>query len=568
MAGKSGRFALIEQFIADGFEYMIGNPGTVEQGFLDALGDYPQLKYILTLQESIAVLIGDGYARGTQRPALVQIHSSPGVGNAIGNLYQAKRGGTPLVVIAGESGIRYDAMDAQMAADLVAMARPVTKWATRVVDPNSVLRVVRRAIKIAMTPPTGPVFVCLPADVLDAPNDEPVVPSSFLSTRVAPEPDQVTRVAKILADAQHPIIIMGDGITVSGAQAELTRVAELTGADVWGANSSEVNIDTTHPLYRGQLGHMFGDHSRPITAAADVVLISGTYVFPEVFPSLGSVFNIGAQVIHIDLDAYEIAKNFPVDIGLVSDPKLTLGRVADELDKIMSSGQRDSARARGSRIGAATERERNAGLQADIASRDATPMRAAPFIQELAKRLPPDAIIFDEALTTSTELTRYLPPKTPGTFFQTRGGSLGVGIPGAIGLKLANPTKTVVGFTGDGGSMYTIQALWTAAHHRLGAKFVICNNHSYKLLKLNVQQYWRDLRLPERDFPGPFDIRDPDIGFVDLARGMGVPAVRVETLDQVGPAVQQMLADDGPFLVDLVISSDVPEHFVYHKSGQ
>jgi thiamine pyrophosphate-dependent acetolactate synthase large subunit-like protein len=146
MPARTGRFALLEQFVAAGVEYMFGNPGTVEQGFLDALGDYPRLKYVLALQESIAVLIADGYARAAGRPALVQIHSSPGVGNAIGNLYQARRGNSPLVVIAGEAGLRYDAMDAQMAGDLVAMARPVTKWATRVVHPESTLRVIRRAL--------------------------------------------------------------------------------------------------------------------------------------------------------------------------------------------------------------------------------------------------------------------------------------------------------------------------------------------------------------------------------------------------------------------------------------
>ena len=165
----TGRYAILEQLLADGIHYIFGNPGTVEQGFLDALGSYPDLQYILTLQETIAVAIADGYARARHRPAVVQLHSGVGLGNGVGMLYQAKRGGSPLVVIAGESGVAYDAMDAQMAADLVSIAKPVTKWATRVVDPGSVLRVLRRAIKIAGTAPTGPVFVALPADVLDAP---------------------------------------------------------------------------------------------------------------------------------------------------------------------------------------------------------------------------------------------------------------------------------------------------------------------------------------------------------------------------------------------------------------
>ncbi len=186
MTERTGRFALIEQLRADGIAYMFGNPGTVEQGFLDSLSGYPDPAYIFALQESIAVGIADGYARATGKPALVQLHSGVGLGNGIGMIYQAMRGHAPLVVIAGEAGVRYDAMDAQMAADLVGIAKPVTKWATRVIDPSSLLRVLRRAIKIASTRPMGPVFVALPMDVLDAPNDEPVVPTSIPVSRVAP----------------------------------------------------------------------------------------------------------------------------------------------------------------------------------------------------------------------------------------------------------------------------------------------------------------------------------------------------------------------------------------------
>lgn len=562
MAGKTGRFAILDQLLADGIRYMFGNPGTVEQGFLDALSDYQDLQYILTLQESVAVAIADGYARATRRPAVVQLHSGVGLGNGIGMMYQARRGHAPLVVISGEAGVRYDAMDAQMAADLVAMAEPVTKWATRVVDPSSLLRVLRRAIKVAATPPMGPVFVCLPMDVLDAPNEEDVVPTSFPVTRVAPEPEQIAQMAAMLAAARKPMIIMGDGVAASGAQTELTRVAELLGAEVWGADSSEVNISATHPLFKDLLGHMFGEHSRAITSQADVVLICGTYVFPEVFPALSGVFAPGAKVIHIDLNAYEVAKNFPVDLGLISDPKATLARLAAALETTMTPEQKAGASARTGQCAAAKEQEVTARREADKGRRDAVPLHPSRFLEELAAQLPKDAMIFDEALTVSPDLVQYLPPTTPGHYFQTRGGSLGVGIPGAIGLKLAYPDKTVIGFSGDGGSMYTIQALWTAAHHKIGAKFVICNNHSYELLKLNIQQYWRSRQLPEREFPASFDLHNPDIRFDELARAMGVQAVRVETPEQIGPAIRQALADNDPFLIDLVITSEVPDHVV------
>ncbi len=218
MGHKSGHFAIIEQFLADGITHMFGNPGTVEQGFLDALRAYPQMKYILTLQESIAVLAADGFARATQKVALVQLHSSPGIGNGVGALYQAKRGNSPLVVIGGDAGIKYAAMDAQMAADLVGMMRPVTKWATVVQHPSSLLRILRRAIKIASTPPMGPVYVCLPQDILDAPADEPVRPTSMPSTRIVPEPSFIEQAASVLAAAARPMIFVGDGVAFSGAQ--------------------------------------------------------------------------------------------------------------------------------------------------------------------------------------------------------------------------------------------------------------------------------------------------------------------------------------------------------------
>ena len=559
MAVRSGRFAIIEQFLADGMNYMFGNPGTVEQGFLDSLEQYPDFKYIMGLQETIAVAMADGYARVTKKPTLVQLHSGVGLGNGIGMMYQAMRGHAPLVVIAGESGIRYDAMDAQMAADLVSMAKPVTKWATRVVDPSSLLRVLRRAIKIAATPPMGPVFVCLPADVLDAMNSEPVIPTVFPSTQVTPAPGLIDQAAELLKDAQHPIIIMGDGIAYARAQDELRRVAELWGAEVYGADSSEVNLPFDHPLYKGNLGHMFGASSAKVTTKADAVLIVGTYVFPEVYPFLENVFHPEARIVHIDLNDYEIAKNFPVNLGLVSDPKLTLAELGKALDSKMSADQKSAAATRIEVSGEANRAARAKALEADQATRDDVPMHAARFMEELAKHAPKDTIVFDEGLTSSPAITRYLVPTLPDHFFQTRGGSLGVGIPGALGIKLAHPEKTVIGFTGDGGSMYTIQALWTAARYNIGAKFVICNNQSYMLLKENILQYWREqVGAPVHEFPTSFDLDKPVVDFAALARSMGVPAVCVDRPENVEAAVRQMLETDGPFLVDMVISNRVP----------
>jgi benzoylformate decarboxylase len=567
MSTKTGRFAVLEQLLADNVRYIFGNPGTVEQGFLDALADYPELKYILTLQETVAVMAADGYARATKKPAVVQLHSTPGLGNAIGALYQAKRGHSPLVIIGGDSGIKYQAMDSQMAGDLVAIAEPVTKWSTIVMEPSSLLRTLRRAIKIAATPPMGPVYICLPQDILDMPVVEEVRPTFIPSTRIAPDDETVRTIAETLASATKPMIFIGDGIAYSGAQAELTRVAELLGAEVWEADNGELNISQSHPLYKGATGHMFGEQSAPILAKGDLNLICATYIVPEVFPLLGDVFAPDAKVIHIDLNGYEIAKNHRVDIGVVSDPKLTLAKLATMLESVMTEKQQEEARQRIVEITQATKEKRRAELDRDRAVRDQVPMYFSRFMEELAKQLPADSIIFDEALTNSPAIPRYCPTEKPEHYFLTRGGSLGVGIPGAIAAKLAHPEKTVIGFTGDGGAMYTIQALWSAARHNVNAKFVICNNRSYRILQYNIKQYWQVQNIPEHDFPISFDLSQPPIQFDQMARSMGVEAVRVETPDQIADAIAQALAHPGPFLIDLVLEGNFKPEMVAALCG-
>jgi len=568
MSKRTGRFKIIEQFLADGMNHMFGNPGTVEQGFLDAIGHYPACKYVLTLQESVAVMIADGYARSTQRPALVQLHSSPGIGNAVGALYQAKRGHSPLVVIGGDAGTQYLNMDAQMAADLVAMMEPVTKYATTVYDSRSLLRTIRRAVKIACTPPMGPVYVCLPMDVLDEVNEEAVHPTLVPSTRTVPDHATIDSIAHLLLASQKPMIFAGDGVAYSGATAELARLAELLGAEVYGVDVGDFIMDHTHPLYQGTTGHMFGEQSMPVTSQGDVNLIVGTYMMPEVFPLLGSIFAPGAKVVHIDLNAYEIAKNHPIDIGVVADPKLTLAAVSDVLQESMSAGQKNAAGQRAEEIGGRKTAKQAAAIEADKAHAGGHPLMMCQFMQALAARLPRDAIIFDEALTNSPAIARYFPPKAPGSSFVTRGGSLGVGIPGAIGVKTANPDRTVVGFTGDGGSMYTIQALWTAARHGTGAKFVVCNNGCYGLLQANISRYWKERQVAAHDYPLSFDLSRPVLRFDLLAQAMGVQAVRVERADDIEPAIEKMLSDDKPFLIDLVLGGDVRPELIGVKCGQ
>jgi len=547
---------------------MFGNPGTVEQGFLDAVEEYPEMKYILTLQESIAVMTADGYARATQKPTLVQLHSSPGIGNAVGALYQAKRGHAPLVVIGSDAGTKYMNMDAQMANDLVGMMAPVTKYSTMVLSSKSLLRTLRRAIKIAATPPMGPVYVCLPMDILDEINEEEVFPTHIPSTRILPSPELIREIADSLLADEKPMIFVGDGVAYSGAIPELTKMAELLGAEVYGVEFGDLVMDNSHPLYQGTTGHMFGSYSKPITSKGDVNLILGTYMVPEVFPDLDDIYAPGAKVIHIDLNAYEIAKNHRVDIGVVSDPKSSLEALFELLNTEITPAQKETAATRIQQISDLKAKKLADDLENDEKQKGKSPLQMSQFASVLASKLPADTIIFDEALTSSPAITRHIIPKVAGNYFVTRGGSLGVGFPGAIGAKLANPDNTVIGFSGDGGSMYTIQALWSAVRHNAGAKFVVCNNGSYKLLQLNIDVYWQEREVPRHEHPLSFDLSYPAIRFDLLAQSLGVDSVRVEKEEDIAPAIERMFADDKSFLIDLVLEGDHRSDWVKTNCAQ
>lgn len=582
-----GHEAILRQFLANGIDHMFGNPGTVEQGFLDALADVPEMRYILTLQESIAVLCADGYARSTFQPSLVQIHSSPGLGNAIGNLYQAYRGQSPLIVIGGDAGIKYQAMDAQMAADLVAMARPVTKWSAMVQHPSSLLRMVRRAIKIACTPPCGPVYLCLPEDILDADIVEDIIPAHIPSFDTHPSPTHVEQLVSRIKTARNPIILAGDGVawtlreglgnTQTVGLSTLVKVAECLGAKVYEADGGEINFPQDHPLNYGSTGHMFGSASLPLIQEADFCLVLGCYLLPEVFPHLGEIFRPDAFVVHVDTNPNNIAKNHRVDRSFICRPGVFLEELLKILEQSADEDFVSTAKARRDQLIALSpvNNSKVDSIYEVVPERapeeyddHSVYMRSGYFIKTLAEKLPRNHIIFDEALTNSPPISRFLPGREPGEKMITRGGSLGTGFPGAIGAKLAHPEKAVIGFSGDGGSMYTIQCLWTASRHGVDAKFIVCQNRSYRLLQANITQFWKDRGIKDRQFPLSFDLSNPEISFDIIAKSFGVAGERVWRPDQVPGSIDRMLSHKGPYLINLVLEGDVRPDLVGVHCGQ
>jgi benzoylformate decarboxylase len=310
-----------------------------------------------------------------------------------------------------------------------------------------------------------------------------------------------------------------------------------------------------HPLYQGLLNLIRPAGLRSQLAQADTVLIVGSPAFRLLFALPESPFPAETKVIQMDLSPWELAKNWPTTVAMVADPLLGLRDLQAALSDTLSPAARRTAEAR---LEAAREQHTRAVESFESVARsnwDAVPITVPRLMKELGDCLEPGTIIYDESITSSLYLSRYLKISEPGTYFRHAGGGLGCGLPGALGVKLARPERPVVGVVGDGSALYTIQALWTAAHHRIPVTYVICNNASYRILKVNMLDYLGEAAAGRRFVA--MDLTDPLLDFARLADAFGVRGRRVEHPDDLAPTLREALAANEPSLVDVVVEGGV-----------
>lgn len=546
-----GKNVFMESLIAHGVEYIFGNPGTTESPILDALLDYPRLRYVVALHEGVALGAASYYAQTSGQPAVVNLHVAPGLGNALGMLYNAFKARAPLVVTAGQQDTRLRLRGPVLGHDLVAMATPLTKWSVQVERADEFALIMHRALKIATDPPAGPVFVALPIDVLEQETDLALLPPGRLYRAPEPDPAGIQAAADLLLASRRPAFVIGDDAT--SAAAEVAALAEQVGAAVWceGLRAQQA-LPSGHPNFR--LGLPFDALAiRKALDGVDTVLLVGGPFFEEVWYAPGSPIPPEAAAIHIESSPERVAHNLAVRIGLVSHPRAALSALRTVIARGASAVFRDAAAQRNEALRALKVQDAEA-QRARAAKRWAsTPISVPRLVAEIEASLPADAIVVDEAITASLDLTRTVQFERPGDYVGARGGGIGQALPGALGVKLAHPDRPVVALSGDGSAMYSIQALWTAAHHDLAVVFVILNNREYRILKHNMDTYRQRFGAkPDRGYPN-MDLVGPDLGFVDLARGMGVEAERVDKPDDLRPALERALAARRPFLLDVVI---------------
>ncbi|HEY7140847.1 MAG TPA: thiamine pyrophosphate-binding protein [Methylomirabilota bacterium] len=547
----SGKRAFLDVLTQEGVEYLFGNPGTTELPLMDGLVEQPSPTYVLALQEAAVVAMADGYAQASGKLGVVSVHVAPGLGNALGMLYDAQKAGAPLLVTAGQHDQTFNVTEPILWADLPPIARPFVKWSAEVRRLADLPRLVHRAAKTALAPPTGPVFLSLPADVLQAEGVVDLGAPTRVAPRIRGDRAAVEAAAEALARAERPLILAGDAVAQGDAHAELVAVAEALGAPVYAEGvANTASFPSSHPLFRGAFVRV-APAVRQVLSEADVLFSVGGDLLTLSLPSDVDPMPPGLEVIHLDTDPWELGKNYPAAVAILGDPKATLPDLLAALEARMTPARRRRARERLEATRAAKARhadELRARARAEMPRVPITPLAA---IAAVADAVPPEAVVVDESISSSGGLRTLLRSDDPRSFFGLRGGGIGWGLPAAIGVKLALPDRPVVGLIGDGSAMYTCQGLWTAARYRLGVTFVILNNASYRILKQRIHAM-KGLAAQEDRYIA-MDLEDPRVDFVRLAESLGVRAERIEKAPDLGPALSRALAASGPTLLDVTL---------------
>ncbi len=518
---------------ARGIRYLFGNPGSTELPFL--VGLPASVRYVLALQESVVVAMADGYAQASGKPALVNLHVAPGLGNAIGTLYTAMKNRAPLIVTCGQQDTRHMFHEPLLTGDLVGMARPVTKYAYEVVQPSDVPDALEQAYHLAMMPPRGPVFVSIPMNFWDAPAEPP----QLRALQPPGMPQGLERIAEALQSAQKPALVLGAGVGGAGAVGEAVALAERLGCAVYHAPiNSRLAFPTNHPLYEGMLLPAVPRLLQTL-APYDFILVVGAPLFLlyPYFP--GTMLPPGVRAMLLTNDPMESSRA-PAEFACVGDIKQALSWLATHVparDYVPPSRAVEEARRRSE------------------ATRMRNQMDTLFVLHTLARHLPAEAIMVDEAVSASLCLRDYVRIPATGDYYTSGSGGLGWAMPAAVGIKLAQPDRPVVCVIGDGSVMYSVQALWSAVQEGASVLFLVLNNRAYNILKSFAKAFYPG---SEAGLQG-MDV--PHLDLVALARGMGAHAERIDTPEALEETLPRALQADQPTLLDVWIDPTVPSLF-------
>lgn len=517
-----------------GLTTVFGNPGSTEQTFLQ---DFPDdFTYVLGLQEASVLAMADGFAQSTGKPALVNLHTAAGTGNAMGSLVAAYRANTPLIVTAGQQTREMSLCDPYLNnPDATVMPQPWVKWAHEPARAQDVPAAFMRAYAVATQPPAGPVFLSIPLDDWNKPALGPAVVRT-LSRRVQPDVEHLREFAARISRAERPLLVLGPEVDRAGAWDAGVAFAEKLRAPVRGsALSDRCSFPEDHPLYGGPLPMTIAGVSEAL-AGYDLVIVIGAQVFRYYPYVAGEYLPEGTEVLHMTADPH-LAAIAPVGDGLIGDVGLALEQLVHLVD-------------------VPSDRRLPAGAGRDLSTD--LPMASAPLTSNdvyavLGTVKPDDAAVVMESTSTLGDLLRWWPTRRPGSFFATGSGGIGWGVPAAVGIALGDRARgvkrTIVASIGDGSFQYSIQAIWTAAQHKLPIVFVVQRNGEYAILK-SFALLEKTPNVPGLDLPG--------LDIASLATGFGCRTANVDGTESLVREFGAALDVDGPTVLVVPTQPQLP----------
>jgi len=549
ITGRSAFLALLKD---EGITHLFGNPGTTELPIMHALKDHPDLTYVMAMQESLVVAIADGYSRASGRLVACNVHVAPGLGNAMGSLFNAKFTGTPMILTAGQQEQGHGLMEPVLYGPLVQMAEPLVKWAVEVTRLEDLPRIVRRAAKIATTPPTGPVFISLPGDILNAEAGIELGHSTRVDTRVRPSDEALQALAQRILKAQNPVIITGDEIVKSDALQEAASFAATLGAPAYQCSTPYgAQFLSESPCFMGALSRL-QSQVREVLQPYDLMIVLGAdplrmSVYSEVDPLPEEM-----PIVQVGLVDWDIAKNYSAEIALKADVKETLRALIPALKSAGGAALETRAKKGIEALASKNWTAKRKTLVEQISkAKDTSPIDADWLALQVVEAMPDNAILVDEGLTSSRQITALRPHRDRYGYHALASGGIGWGLPASVGVSLANPDRPVVCFSGDGSSMYSIQALWTAANHKLPLTFIIVNNGGYRIIKQRLLAFHGDDHYVGMDFV------DPPVDFTGLAKSLGLEAIRITDPGQLKSTLSSAFSRPGTKLIEVVVNNSV-----------
>jgi benzoylformate decarboxylase len=516
-------------FLRDrGMTTIFGNPGSTE---LPMLGELPDdFRYVLGLQEAVAVGMADGYAQASGSVGHVNLHTAPGVGNGMGAIFNAQANHSPVLVTAGQQVRSLMTLQANLTnRDAVRMPHPVVKWSYEPPRAEDVPHAIARGTHLASLAPRGPVFVSVPMDDWGAEVDPDATGHQLhrsVDGRAAPSPERIQELASKLTGARAPALVAGPDIDASGAWDAAVELAESQRLPVWGVpapGGGRIGFPEDHRAYQGLLPPAIGPVGEALRPY-DLVLVVGSSVFPY-YPNIpGPLRPEGCELVAITSDPEE-AVRAPMGDAIVADVALAL----EALVAAVGGSDREPPEAR-----AAPE---------DVP--DADPLSPTSVYAVLAEVFPEGGIVVLESPSSTLALRNQMRISAPGSYYFGAGGGLGFGLAAAIGVQLAQPGRQVVCVLGEGSAQYAIQGFWTAAAYDVPVKFLIVRNEEYAILKwfAGIESV---TGAPALDLPA--------LDTASVAEGYGVPSQRAGGRDELHAALTDALAAEGPRLVEVPVA--------------